>query len=370
MSVFNATLDGFPGWGEEEAEDLFAASETPEEKETEVKETEDSFEKIENESKEEKEEEKKEENLFKEAEEEEEEEEMLSSHLSTLELLKDKGLIDFELEEGKEITEEEADEILTEKFEESIDNRVKELMDELPQVAKDLLQFTLKGGNPYEFINTLAEAQIDLSEDVDLTDEDTQLDVMRELLRLEGKDEEEVETELEFLKDSNKLALMAEKKYAKYKAEEEANRIAMVKKQALAKEAEKTAIKEAKVKIATMLSESSDIAGLSLNQKDVREIPSYMNDRTVKLNNGNVITQMQKELFYDVPKNEKALVQLASLLRNRNADGTFNFESLVAKAESKVASRVKDSLRRNKSSIPSNSRGAGSSKKALHEYFN
>jgi hypothetical protein len=285
-------------------------------------------------------------------------------------LLKDKGLINFELEEGTEMTEEEADELLIEKFEESIDNRVKELMEELPQVAKDLLQFSLKGGNPYEFINTLAEAQIDLSEDIDLTDEDTQLDVMRELLRLEGKDEEEVETELEFLKDSNKLATMAEKKYAKYKAEEEANRARIVKQQALAKEAEKTAIKEAKVKIATMLSTSSDIAGLSLTTKDVKEIPSYMNDRTVKLNNGNVITQMQKELFYDIPKNEKALVQLASLLRNRNADGTFNFESLVAKAESKVASKIKDNLRRSKSSIPSNSRGAGSPKKALSDYFN
>ena len=96
-----------------------------------------------------------------------------------------------------------------------------------------------------------------------------------------------------------------------------------------------------------------------------------MNDKVVKLNNGNTITTMQKELFIDLPKNEKALIQLATLLRNRNEDGTFNFESIIKKAATEVSRTVKENIRRNKSSIPASTTSKNKqSEKSLADYFN
>jgi hypothetical protein len=95
-----------------------------------------------------------------------------------------------------------------------------------------------------------------------------------------------------------------------------------------------------------------------------------MNDKTVKLQNGTTITQMQKELFYDLPKNEKALIQLATLLKNRNEDGSFNFDSIVKSTKTKVVQEVRQELRRNKSSILGNSTTQSKqSDKSLADYF-
>jgi len=194
--------------------------------------------------------------------------------------------------------------------------------------------------------------------------------VRTELLKFIDEDEEEFVTEIEFLKDSGKLKTMSEKKFNKWKKEEEDNRKELVKQQEEAKELEKKNIREAKTKISNILNESQEINGVVFSKEDKKVLPSYMNDKIVKLNNGTVITQMQKELFYDLPKNEKALLQLATLLKNRNEDGTFNFNSIVKSTETKITDKVRDNIRRNKSSIPGSSTSKGSKQtKSIADYF-
>ena len=118
------------------------------------------------------------------------------------------------------------------------------------------------------------------------------------------------------------------------------------------------------------MNESQGLNGVSFSKEDKKELPSYMNDRTVKLQNGTVITQMQKELFYDLPRNEKALIQLATLLKNRNDDGTFNFDSIVKSTKTKVTQEVRQEIRRNKSSIPGSlTSKSNEANKSLAEYF-
>ena len=138
-----------------------------------------------------------------------------------------------------------------------------------------------------------------------------------------------------------------------------------------AKEAEKKAIKEAKARVSTFVNTNEEIEGIRFTKEDKKVLASYMNDKVVKLNNGNTITTMQKELFIDLPKNEKALIQLATLLRNRNEDGTFNFESIIKKAATEVSRTVKENIRRNKSSIPASTTSKNKqSEQSLADYFN
>lgn len=294
----------------------------------------------------------------------------LGSNVSVLNTLKEKGLLDYELEEGEELTEELAEELIEEKFEESVDNKVKELLTELPELAQQLIQFTLKGGNPVEFIHSLTSNEVSLKPDINLEKEENQILVMKQLLKLEDKDDEEIETEIEFLKDSGKLKTISEKKFNKFKLEAENRQKELLKEQEKTKEEEKKQIKQAKVKISNFLNESQELNGVSFSKEDKKELPSYMNDRTVKLQNGTVITQMQKELFYDLPRNEKALIQLATLLKNRNDDGTFNFDSIVKSTKTKVTQEVRQEIRRNKSSIPGSlTSKSNEANKSLAEYF-
>jgi hypothetical protein len=379
----NKNLDGFGGWGDLQPETDFFSQEVIEDK-TDAKSV------IEELKKDEKVEEtkqksvKEEENLFSETEIENEDfvddknkddnPDVIaekSQNIFILNKLKEKGFIDYELEEGEELTDELAEELIEEKFDESVDLKVQELLTELPDDKKQVVQFLIKGGNLDELIDTLTSDNISIKLDIDLEKEENQISTLKKLLKLEDKDEEEIETEIEYLKDSGKLKLMTEKKFNKYKAEQKNRQEELVKEQEEALENEKKVIKQSKLKISTFLTSNEEVDGIKFSKDDKKQLPSYMNDKTIKLGNGTTITQMQKELFYDLPKNEKALIQLATLLKNRNEDGTFNFESIVKSSKTKVAQEVRSEIRRNNTSIPGNSTNKNNkSDKSLSDYFN
>lgn len=304
-------------------------------------------------------------------EEEEEKEKMIESpNIFVLNKLKEEGLIDYKLEEGEELTDELAADLIVDKFDESVENKVKELMGDLDDDSKQVIQFLVKGGNISEFISSVTQNSESINLDTDLEKEDNQISVMKKLLKLEDKDDEEIETEIEFLKDSGKLKAMTEKKFGKYKENIESQKSQILQEQEERIQAEKKMIKEAKSKISSFLSQNEEIDGIKFSIEDKKVLPTYMNDKSVKLNNGTFITQMQRELFYELPKNEKAIIQLATLLRNRNEDGTFNFESIVKSAKTKVTQEVRQNVRRDKSSIPGNSTTRNKeSGKSLSDYF-
>ena len=375
------TLEGFDGWEELSTETDFFAQTAAEEVKTDAVSV---IEKISSEEEEENKNNNKyesiEKDLFEEEEtienqerlvdDEEDEDLPKGSNITILNSLKEKGLIDFELEEGEELDEELADELIEDKWEESVDNKVKELLTTLPEKARNIIQYAINGGNVDEYLESLT-SDTGLPLDVNLEKEENQILVLKHLLRLEDKDEEEIETEIDYLKDSGKLKSISEKKFNKYKSEIESTERDLLKQQELAKEAEKKAIKEVKARVSTFVSTNDEIEGIKFTKEDKKVLASYMNDKVVKLNNGNILTTMQKELFIDLPKNEKALIQLATLLRNRNEDGTFNFESIIKKATTEVSQTVRQNLRRNKTSIPASTTSKPKqSEKSLADYFN
>lgn len=376
------TLEGFDGWEELSTETDFFAQTAAEEVKTDAKsviEQISSEEEQEDENKNKQPEKVAEKDLFEEEEtienqervnEEEEEDEPKGSNITILNSLKEKGLIDFELEEGEELDDDLADELIEDKWEESVDKKVKHLLTNLPEKARNLIQYAIDGGDVDDYIDALT-SDTGLPLDVNLEKEENQILVLKHLLRLEDKDDEEIETEIDYLKDTGKLKTISEKKFNKYKSEIEATEKDLLKQQEIAREKEKKAIKDAKARVSTFVNTNDEIEGIKFNKEDKKVLASYMNDKVVKLNNGNIITTMQKELFIDLPKNEKALIQLATLLRNRNEDGTFNFESIMTKAATNVSRQVKDNLRRNKSSIPASTTSKPKqSEKSLADYFN
>lgn len=303
--------------------------------------------------------------------EEEEEEEITTKNISALNYLSSKGLIEYELEEGAELTEELAEQLIEDNYEKKIESTVEELFQDMPDFVKQLNKFVIKGGDPRIFLQNVSQgASGTITDSLDIDEEANQELVVREILAQQGEDAETIDTQIEFLKDSKKLKTYSEKKYNKWKEDNKKIQDQMVLDQAEQVRVQKQKIKEAKTKASEFFETTQEINGLTFSEEDKKQLPSYMNDKSVKLQNGTSITAMQKELFYDLPTNEKAMAQLATLMKNRNEDGTFNFDSISNSTKTKVIKEVKENVRRSKTSIPNKSKkGTKQPKRSLASFF-
>ena len=379
----NESLENFSGWDDQgQEQDFFGMLETasPEEvivEETEVVET--PTDEVE-ETAEEKKDKPAEKDFFSmseteqstetEEEEEEEQEQGKTGSIGTANFLKEKGLIEFELEEDEELTEEKASEIIEDKFEEAIELRMKELFEELPSEVKALNNYIIKGGSFNQYLATVMQSQnVGISADIDLTEESNQELVIRQMLKSEEYDQDYIDTQIEFLKDSGKLEAFSKAQFTKWKKDNEAVQTQLAKSQADAALKEKERIRKEKKQDSAFLTENDAIGFLTFSKEDKKQLPSYMNDKTVKLQNGATITQFQKELFYDLTESKEAMIQLAVLMRNRNEDGTFNFESVAKNTKTKVTKEVKENVRRSKSTPNKSGNNSPAKPRSLASYF-
>lgn len=321
-----------------------------------------------------KEEENSEEDLFKVAEEEDEEEEeedeeednkkpktsKSSENFKTLELLKEKGLIadDVEIEEGKE---REILESTLENLDESIEDAAIKKLEELPEDFKAAITFALKGGSLKDYIeavnSTYGGAGEFLSENMNLENEETQEEIARIMLAEDFDTEDEIDAQIEFLKDKGSLKKYATKHYNNWLAEKKQAEKDLINKAEARKITEIKEIKEKKENIKNILKEN---LVLKPSKTDLEDLPSYMFDKKIKLENGASITEFQKDLLITMQKNTKTWTQLAIIAKNLNEDGSINFEALDLKTETDVTQKIKDKIRRNSSNNTSTKRKARS----------
>lgn len=302
-----------------------------------------------------------------ESSEEEQDIPVTTGSIGALNLLKEKGLVDYELEEGEELTEEKAAAFIEDNYEASVEDRVGELFDELPQVVKDMNKYVLDGGDIRNFLGSLVKGSNDIPTDLDISSEANQELIMRNALKSEDYDDDYIETHIEFLKDSKKLEKFAKAKLEKIEKAKEEERKALVKQQEAIKQSQKETLRKLKTSVASSLKDMEDIEGIPLTKADKKELPSYMVDRNVKLENGGSVTSMQMDLM-EALKDEKKAMIVAKLLRSG-----FDLSSIQAKAATEVTKKVKDNIRRNKKetkNVRSTGGGATSaSRKSLSDYF-
>ena len=91
-----------------------------------------------------------------------------------------------------------------------------------------------------------------------------------------------------------------------------------------------------------------------------------MSDRTVRLDNGSQVTGMQRDLMR-VLNSPTGSVQMAKLLKAASQEGELSFDEIKKATETKVAKKVKDNVRRNKSIT---SQSGGKKTRPLADYFN
>lgn len=287
------------------------------------------------------------------------------SSKSTLLFLKEKGLIDYELEEGTELTNELAEEILEDSYEDSIEAGVEEKIKGLPDFLKNMIKVAVAGGNVSALISNIAnQTKTGITKDTDMTVEENQVLMMQHNLGTQGYDKEYIDTQIQMLKDTNKLELIATKAKEKFDTDTATQDAALVQRELQAKEKAKEDNRAYKAEVTTFVQATDNIKGLVINKKTKDVLPSFMSDLSVKMKDGRVITPYQEKLFAIFGDKEKNTL-LATLVMN-----DFDFTSISNKTITEFSNGIRDNINNNKQSVKiegSKRSSQAKPKKELHE---
>lgn len=280
----------------------------------------------------------------------------------TLEFLKEKGLVDYELEEGVELSEEDAEHLLEDSWEKALELEVEATIKDLPQDIKDLVKFASKGGNVGELLGKMIQhATSGITKDSDIDNEDVQVLAVTMDLKSQGYDQEYIDSQIEFLKEKDKLEGIAKKSYDKIIADQENETAGQVQRQKDIVENRKKQAREYKTNITSHINSLNETGGLPLSKQDKTSLPTYISEPNVELQDGRYVSEMQADLFKVMADKDK-IVLLAKLLKT-----DFDFSAIERKKQTQAARGVREAVERVDRKELSNSESGGhkSNKKAL-----
>jgi NOL1/NOP2/fmu family ribosome biogenesis protein len=280
----------------------------------------------------------------------------------TLEFLKEKGLVDYELEDGKELSEEEAEHLIEDSWEKALEAEVESTIKDLPQDIKDLIKFASKGGNVGDLLSKMVQhATSGITKNSDIENEDVQVLAITMDLKNQGYDQEYIDSQVEFLKDSGKLGNISKKSFDKIIAGQEAETAGQVERQKESVEFRKKQAREYKTNITTHINSLNEMGGLPISKQDKTVLPTYISEPTVELQDGRYVSEMQADLFKVMADKDK-IVLLAKLLKT-----DFDFSAIERRKQTQAARGIKEAVERVDRKEMSNSESGGhkSNKKAL-----
>ena len=288
--------------------------------------------------------------------------------ISTFNTLKTMGIIEHELKEGEELTPEYADNILYSMVDSKLEKKTEEFVENLPDVLKQMVTYHKSGGNVDEYIDHLIKTkQSSVGDNLDLSKVSNQERVVAEYLKKQGLDSNDIENDIENLKlVDGQLEKRAKLYYDKLSKELADQKALILEEQKRQVELEQSNIREIKAQIANHISDKDSIEGLKLSQVDRRYLPSYITERTVSLQDGSSITQMERDLYKVFQDPEKTSL-LALLLKKG-----LNIEEIRKHVTTEVTEDVKSKIRNSKkeASVRSSNRYNNSnSSKSILDYL-
>ena len=286
---------------------------------------------------------------------------------STLEFLKSKGYVDYELPEGKtELTDAEADDVLEDSWEASLDTAIAETVEGLDPIAKAILKVAKDGGDVRGMIKNLAtNLSVGIDKSTDMTQEANQVLAVTIDLREQGFDDEYISTHIDTLKTTEKLEAMSKKSSERIVAKQTAAETAAQ------KVAQDNVIKNKenqrtyKNNLLNHLDENKTIEGVTVNKKDVSAIASYIADPTVQLENGSTVSELQKDLFAAMA-DKNNLFLLAKMLKGKN--GKLDLSFVTKKAVTEFSNEVRNNIQ-NTEDTPKGTSGSSRKPRSLADHF-
>jgi len=281
--------------------------------------------------------------------------------IALVQTLKERGLLDYELEEDAVMTKELAAEILEDSYDDRVSDEVEKMLEGMPEEAKNLNRYLLNGGTVGNYIKGLKSNVVEgVSKGMDMTEVKNQEAVVRNKLSNKGFDADYIAAELEHLKDSGRLEATSGVYFKKWETKFGEEETKLAQSQAKQKEQAKEDRRAQKQSVTSFINEAKDIQGVSITKADKKILPNYMTEK-ITLESGQTMTQMHNDLYAALNDSKKSVL-LAKLLQNG-----FDFKSIKESAVTDKTKNVKNKLRRNKDNTPSGTTGTGSRKLTLAE---
>ncbi len=260
---------------------------------------------------------------------------------ATLSFLKERGLVEYEEDPEKPLSDEDAENLIEDSWEAALEKEVESTIKDLPDELKQLIKYASKGGDVGELLGKMVQhATSGINKNSDIENEDVQVLAVTMDLRAQGYDQEYIDDQIEFLKEKDKLEGIAKKAFDKIVAEQEAETAGQVERQKQAIEAKKKAAREYKTNITTHINSLEDAGGLPISKQDKTVLPTYISEPTVELQDGRLVSEMQADLFKVMADKDK-IVLLAKLLKS-----DFDFSAIERKSQSKAARGIKEEIQR------------------------
>lgn len=270
-----------------------------------------------------------------------------SSVILAVEELKNRGIIDYELAEGAVMTDEIASEIIEDEFDFAVENKLQQLMQNLPPELIELNKYVMRGGKISEFLDVMQKNKTSVNVD-DLSDEKIATQFAIDIMLKENPylRPEDAGMHVQMLKDNGRFEDFIKDKSAVLKQLEAKQREELLKQQEENYIMEREFIRNSKAKLSSFISNSANVGDITFNRADRNNLPSYIYDKTVKLEDGSMISAFENDLRFEIMKNPFTFIQIATLLRNRNENGTLNFNGIKKQIEKTVITDVQNNIRR------------------------
>lgn len=272
---------------------------------------------------------------------------------------------DEDLKEFEELDDIDKEEVIKDYYFKAVEDKFEEDIKNLPEIVKNTLKIAIKGGDVDEYLaKVYTQKSTGLTKNMNLNDELNQEKIVMQKLVDEGYDEDYIQSQIDFLKDSDKLQITAEKHYTQWKKAED-----LREKEYLRRAEENERVKrdsqiDYRKSITQHLSSMEDIKGFKITKKETTELPDYVAVPNIKTSNGQVITGFQKDLF-EAMKDKDKVVLMAKLLRS-----DFDFSSFEKNIKSEQTKNLKENIQRQKTNKDINSTTGSSQKpKRLVDFF-
>jgi hypothetical protein len=225
----------------------------------------------------------------------------------------------------------------------------------------------VKGVNPKDYFGTYNQV-VDFAE-MDLSDESNQMRIMKQALTNQGFDPEDVETEIERLKNYGDLESVATKHH-KVLVKKEASKLQQMEANAQQELQQKQAVKNQYINnVQSILQDKikdKEFDGIPINPKLAGELQDFLLVDKYKTNSGETLTDFDKTILeLKRPENHETKVKVALLLKILEKDPTLSTiqKSGISKKSNELFGEVARQV--TKSSV----KGSASSSKNSNSWF-
>lgn len=256
---------------------------------------------------------------------------------------------------------ENEEEILDSVVEATVESKIKDMFDELPDLAKSFNNFVINGGDPLEFIKEVkstVDSGIDFN--TELKNEEDYEKALRLIFKEREYDEEDIKLNIETFKDAGTLEKVAKREFKAWKNSKLKDLSLKADSEALNRKSNEKKNKQFFKDFEKYVKDVDEVAGLSVSHSDKKDLTDFIYKPNIK-HGDKVVSGLQKKLS-EVFQDKEKTVALALLLKD-----DLDLKRVTRKLKSKIIKDAKKGLKDKKKINHVNNKSAGT--KRLSDYF-